>query len=64
VVDGEVELTPDRGLYRFADAKLERLREVEKHLLRMGPRNSRTIQAKAKEIRQVLNFPAEAASAQ
>ncbi|HET6439049.1 MAG TPA: DUF3014 domain-containing protein [Anaeromyxobacter sp.] len=64
VVDGEVELTPDRGFYRFADPKLEGLREVEKHLLRMGPRNTRTIQAKAKEIGQALNFPAEAASAQ
>ena len=63
VVDGEVELVPDRGLYLFADPKLEALTQVEKHLLRMGPRNTRLVQAKARQIREALAFPAEAASA-
>jgi hypothetical protein len=63
VSEGEVELTPDRGVYLFADPKLEQLREVEKHLLRMGPRNTRRIQAKAREIEQALALPAEAAGA-
>ncbi|HVO20164.1 MAG TPA: DUF3014 domain-containing protein [Anaeromyxobacter sp.] len=62
VAQGDVELTPDRGVYLFADPKWEQLREVEKHLLRMGPRNTRLIQAKAREIEQALALPAEAAA--
>lgn len=63
VADGDVELAPERGLYLFADPKLESLSEVDKHLLRMGPRNTRAIQAKAREIREALALPAEPASA-
>ena len=59
-VDGEVELVADRGLYLFADQKLESLSQVDKHLLRMGPRNTRLIQAKAQQIRAALALPAEA----
>jgi hypothetical protein len=62
VVDGEVQVVPDRGLFLYADPKLEGLRAVEKHLLRMGPRNTRMIQAKARELRLALAFPAEAAT--
>jgi hypothetical protein len=62
-VDGEVELVPDRGVYVFADPKLESLAQVDKHLLRMGPRNTRLVQAKARQLREALAFPAEAASA-
>lgn len=63
VAEGEVELTPERGIYRFADPKLEDLRQVEKHLLRMGPKNERAVQAKAKELRQALDVGAEPAAA-
>jgi hypothetical protein len=63
VVDGEIEVVPERGVFLYADPKLEGLGQVEKHLLRMGPRNTRRIQAKAREIREALAFPAEAASA-
>jgi PAS domain-containing protein len=38
------------GVYVYADPRLEELTEVEKHLLRMGPRNERLIQAKAREL--------------
>jgi hypothetical protein len=62
-VDGELQLVPDRGVYLFADPKLEGLTQVDKHLLRMGPRNTRLIQAKARQIREALAFPAEATSA-
>jgi hypothetical protein len=62
-VDGQVELVPDRGVYVFADPKLEGLTQVDKHLLRMGPRNTRLVQAKARQLREALAFPAEAASA-
>ncbi len=63
VVDGDVELVPERGLYLYADAKLEGLRQVEKHLLRMGPKNTRAIQAKAKELREALGLAVEPAAA-
>ncbi len=63
VVDGEVELIADRGVYLFADQKLESLSQVDKHLLRMGPRNERLVQAKARQLREALAFPADAASA-
>ena len=61
VVDGPVELTPGKGaLYLFADEKLEKQGAVEKHLLRMGPRNTKLIQAKAREIARELELPATA----
>jgi hypothetical protein len=59
VAEGEVELVPERGIYLFADPKLEGLRQVEKHLLRMGPRNERLIQAKARQVREALNLGPE-----
>lgn len=49
-----VEETEAKGIYAFADPKLEELGAVEKHLLRMGPRNLRIIQGKAREILQQL----------
>jgi len=61
VVEGPVELAPGKGaLYLFADEKLEKQGPVEKHLLRMGPRNTKLIQAKAREIAQALELPATA----
>jgi hypothetical protein len=63
VVEGDVQVVPDRGVFLYADPKLEGLREVEKHLLRMGPRNTRLIQAKARELRLVLALPADAGKA-
>lgn len=63
VKEGDVELVPERGVYLFADPKLEQLSQTDKHFLRMGPRNARLIQAKARELREALAFPAEAASA-
>jgi hypothetical protein len=61
VVEGPVELTPGKGaLYLFADEKLEKQGPVEKHLLRMGPRNTKQLQAKAREIAQALELPATA----
>jgi len=57
VQPGEVEVVEGEGaLYLFRDARLESLAAVEKHLLRMGPRNTRLLQAKAREIRQALGL--------
>jgi hypothetical protein len=62
VVDGTVEVKPGRGaLYEFVDEKLEKQNAVAKHLLRMGPRNTKLIQAKARELIQALELPATAA---
>jgi Protein of unknown function (DUF3014) len=58
VRDGEVVVEDEGGLYVFADARLESLGAVEKHLLRMGPRNTRLLQAKAREILQALGLRA------
>ena len=62
VLQAPVEVKPGRGaLYAYVDPKLESAGEVEKHLLRMGPRNTRLIQAKAREIAQALELPMPAA---
>ncbi len=58
VEPGEVEVIEgEGGLWEYRDARLEGLGDVEKHLLRMGPRNTRAIQAKAREIRLALELP-------
>jgi hypothetical protein len=57
VLDGDVIVRGEEALFVFEDSRLERLRDVEKHLLRMGPRNTRLLQAKAREIRRALALP-------
>jgi hypothetical protein len=42
--------------FAFADEKLEALGPVEKLLLRMGPQNTKRIQAKAREIASALDY--------
>jgi Protein of unknown function (DUF3014) len=64
-LDGDVFVVPSGAgpgaIYLFAAPELERLGPVEKHLLRMGPRNTRTIQAKVRQLERALGFaPAEA----
>ncbi len=56
VRDGPVYVESDGHVYAFADEKLEALGPVEKHLLRMGPRNARILQAKAREIEGALGL--------
>lgn len=63
VPDGDVAVRDEGGVFVFADPRLERLPEVEKHLLRMGPRNGRKIQVKAREIREALDLHAVAGGA-
>jgi hypothetical protein len=57
VRDGEVELVEAEGVHVYADQALEKLPAVEKHLLRMGPANTRVIQEKAREILAELKLP-------
>jgi len=47
------------GAYAFEDPQLERLPDLEKQLLRMGPRNEHVLQAKAQEILGVLDPPSD-----
>jgi hypothetical protein len=56
LVEGAVELQPKGALYLFKDEKLQAQGPVEKHLLRMGPRNTRLIQAKARELADALGL--------
>jgi hypothetical protein len=50
VVEGDIAVVPRGANDLFADEKLEVLGPVEKQLLRMGPRNEKIVQAKAREI--------------
>ena len=59
IVEGDVALMPRGGLYQFNDPRLERLTPAEKQLVRMGPRNTRTIQRKLRDIGLALGIPQE-----
>lgn len=54
--DAPVAVEADGAVYAFADPALEALGPVEKHLLRMGPGNTRKIQAKARELEVALGL--------
>jgi hypothetical protein len=56
--DGDVELVPGAGAtWAYADPRLEQLPDVERQLLRMGPRNTRIVQEKAREVSRALELP-------
>ena len=61
VRDGDVVVeaggTGPDAIYFFVAPELERLGAVDKHLLRMGPRNTRLIQAKARQLERALGTP-------
>ena len=56
VVEGPLELVPKGAVYKFALPELESQGAVEKHLLRMGPANTRIIQSKARELASALGL--------
>src|SRR5438094_562357 len=56
VVEGDVELTPKVSTYAFADPALEGLSPAQKHLLRMGPKNERAIQAELRALATALGM--------
>jgi hypothetical protein len=58
VVEEPIELVPKGLGYGFADPKLESLTAAQKQLLRMGPRNVQSIQAKLREVADYLGIPA------
>ncbi len=54
VREGPIELRRVEAVYKFEDPALERLPEVHRQLLRMGPENTRRLQAKAAALREAL----------
>jgi hypothetical protein len=54
-----IPIEPHGIVYGFASPKLEALTDAQKHLLRTGPRNVRTIQSALREISLALGIPAE-----
>jgi len=59
IVEREILLKEEgKGLnYVFIDEGMESMSEVQKHLLRMGPRNTQKIQQKVREIVLALGVP-------
>jgi hypothetical protein len=59
VVQGPVHLHPVKGTgYAFDDPRLESLKDAQKHLLRTGPDNMKTIQDSLRSIAVALGIPA------
>jgi DUF3014 family protein len=58
-IDGPIRVEPKGIGYRFADPALERLSGAQKHLLRTGPGNVRTIQAALRQLALALGIPAD-----
>jgi hypothetical protein len=56
VLDKAPRLVPKGANFAYEDEKLEALGPIEKLLLRMGPRNTRLIQNKAREVAAALDL--------
>ncbi len=57
VRDGEIAVVEAAGTtWAYADPALERLGDVDRQILRMGPRNGRILQEKAREISKALGL--------
>ncbi len=56
VVQGPVAVEPAGALFKFSDPRLESLSPAQKQLLRMGPANVRTVQAKLREVARHLGI--------
>ncbi len=54
IIEGDVALEEKLESYAMSSRQLEALSQAQKHLLRMGPRNVRLIQAKLRELRSLL----------
>lgn len=59
VVDGPVPLVSRKVAYEFADPRLESLSAAQRQLLRTGPRNTRLIQQKLREIAALAGLQIE-----
>ena len=59
VVEGDVRLVTRGALYAYADPRLEGLSPAQKQLLRTGPRNTRAMQEKLREIALALGIASD-----
>jgi len=60
VVDGPIRVAPKGGIgYQYSDPNLEALTAAQKHLLRTGPRNVRTVQSALRRLALALGVPPE-----
>jgi hypothetical protein len=50
VIDGQIRLVRPVVMYKFEDERLESLNAAQKQMIRMGPRNTRMLQAKLSEV--------------
>ena len=57
IVEGDMVVQKGVVTYIYADSRLEKLSEAQKHLLRMGPENVRIIQEKLRELASEFGFP-------
>jgi len=57
VVEGDILLVKQEGAYYFDDPGLEGLSAAGKHLLRMGPKNTRKVQGLLRALEAALSFP-------
>ncbi len=55
VREGRIALVRHSVKYKFADKKLEALNDVEKQMLRMGPANTKKIQAKLRQLVEAIS---------
>ena len=59
IVEGDVRLVPRGALYAFADPRLEELAPAQKQLLRTGPRNTRVILGKLRDVALALGITSD-----
>lgn len=59
VIDQAIEVQEQGAVYAFVDPALEQRSAAEKHLLRLGPRNLRIIQAKVKDVLTAVGLRVE-----
>ncbi len=56
VPDGPLEVVSESGTYKFRDPAMESRSSLAKHLIRMGPRNARRVQAKVRVLAVALEL--------
>ncbi|WP_440904730.1 DUF3014 domain-containing protein [Catenovulum sp. SX2] len=54
VIEKEIKLVAPSAMYKYADPELEALSDIQKLLIRMGPKNQMKVQARLEQIRAEL----------
>jgi hypothetical protein len=53
-IEGPFQLVKPSVMYLYADSRLEELADINKQLIRIGPKNSAELKAKLREFKQAL----------